>query len=377
MFRSVPQLFIAILMLAAPAFASLQPATPEPGCPGGEYPAVGAMDLATGEVHWVVCSSVEAYRDVLGVGDVVLVQESTPERHHVMALDPIDGSQRWRRSTRFTPPSAGHVDAQGVAVLPVIDAGVPALVGIDSSTGTERWRVTSSEVPLAHGAQVTIVGQAADMSGQSPVRGLNPVTGEEVWVSEVVLSDPSGVRVGRSPVALDGGIAVVPAGETVRGIDAGTGDVIWEASHLSHLVAADGVVVGVNIAGPGSTITALDLGSGKHLWTQRGAASYGGIIAAGEGVVVVKASGTGEFVAYELATGDERWRVQPRVMVEPQLVSGRSVFTMWEGEIAVVSTTDGTSLWSATLPFGSPLMNSVGTNGEVVVVAINSRPWDD
>jgi hypothetical protein len=79
-----------------------------------------------------------------------------------------------------------------------------------------------------------------------------------------------------------------------------------------------------------------------------------------------------------LSSGDERWRAaQTTTYVQPQLISGTSLVGLWEGQLAVVSTTVGATVWSATEPFGSPLMNSVGSNGDAVFVAINSLPWTD
>ena len=93
-------------------------------------------------------------------------------------------------------------------------------------------------------------------------------------------------------------------------------------------------------------------------------------------LVILSPGGLG-LVAYELSSGDQRWRAAQTAYIEPQLISGTSLVGLWEGEIAVASTTDGATIWSATEPFRSPLMNSVGSNGETVFVAINSLPWRD
>jgi outer membrane protein assembly factor BamB len=131
------------------------------------------------------------------------------------------------------------------------------------------------------------------------------------------------------------------------------------------------------VNGPAPSVTALDIASGNPLWTAPGRPSYGGILAVGDGaIVVLDPDGTG-LVAYELASGNERWRVAQAVHVEPQLISGTSLVGLWEGEVAVMSTTNGATTWSATQPFRSPLMNSAGSNGDVVIVAINSLPWSD
>jgi hypothetical protein len=111
-----------------------------------------------------------------------------------------------------------------------------------------------------------------------------------------------------------------------------------------------------------------------------GGASYGGIVAAGDGVTVVLDVQRGGYTAYELATGEERWRVEPSQMtarVEPQLIIGTSLVLLWEDDLQVASTTDGSTVWSATQPLNSPWMNSVGASDTTVFVAVNSVPFSD
>lgn len=181
----------------------------------------------------------------------------------------------------------------------------------------------------------------------------------------------------RSPAAVLGEVLVVPTGAIVSAIDMRIGAMLWQASRLDHLAAANGIIVGIQEAnGPAPSVTALDGASGKHLWTAHGRRSYGGLLAVGDGVIVVLDGGTG-LVAYELASGNERWRAAPTPFVEPQLINGTSLVGLWEEELAVVSTIDGATIWSATQPFRSSWMNSVGSNGDCVFVAINSLPWGD
>jgi outer membrane protein assembly factor BamB len=156
-----------------------------------------------------------------------------------------------------------------------------------------------------------------------------------------------------------------------------TGAMLWEAPELDHLAAAGGTIVGRRVE-----IEAIDAASGQELWSAPGRPSYGGFLAVGDGVIAVldlvgPDSGAPGLVAYELSSGIERWRATPTPAAEPQMIDGTSLVLLWEGELAVLSTTDGATVWSATEPFGSPLMNSVGSNGDSVFVAINSLPWAD
>jgi outer membrane protein assembly factor BamB len=213
-------------------------------------------------------------------------------------------------------------------------------------TGEEHWRVESREAPLANSPTVAVVWNVAGSGAPSGFRGIDRVTGDELWVSDTLLLDQSGNQVARAPAAVLDEVLAVPTGATVTVIDMRTGAMLWQAPQIDDPVAADGTVVGTRgTNGPPSliTVTALDAASGQELWTAPGVPSYGDLLAVGDGVIVVMDAGG----------------------------------MLWEGELSVLSTTDGAKLWSATQPFGSPLMNSVGSNGASVFVAINSLPWAD
>jgi len=380
---------VAVLIAACMAMGAMWApgtvaSTPEPSgtplapaCPGAEYPAVGALGITDGAVEWFACSPDETFRTVMGASEtIVLVDERGPAGPRTVAFDAADGSERWHRVTVINQIPAGPFAGQGIVVLASVDQGEPALVGVDAETGAEQWSVASTDVPIANSATVAVVGDDPTSAGPSSrFRGIDRVTGEELWVSGTPLVDLSGVYVARSPAAVLGEVVVVPTGETVTAIDMQTGATLWQAPQLDHPAAADGVIVGTRGANsPAPEVAALDAASGQLLWTAPGRPSYGDLLAVGDGVVAVDYSGV---VAYELVSGDKRWRATPTPFGEPQLISGTSLVLLWEGEISVLSTTDGATTWSATQPFGSPWMNSVGSNGKTVFVAINSLPWGD
>ena len=385
MLRLRRPVFLALALFAAPMLVVAQEATPTPTCPSGEFPSAGALRITDGTVLWSACSPNEAYRSVDGASnDIVLIQEGGPsgDNRHTIALDAADGSERWRRPIANTPMPSGPVDGQGIVVLATVDRDTPALVGVNALTGEELWRVGSSDVPLAHSATVAVVwdGDTTSNFGEGQFRGIDRTTGEEVWVSDISLSDQSGVMVGRSPAAVLGDVIVVPTGTTVTAIDMRTGARLWQAPQLTHLHADDGVIVGIRgVGGPPTLarVTAIDAASGDQLWTAPGQESYGGLLAVGDGVVAVLDSNRSGVVAYEVSSGNERWRATRTMSVEPQLINGTSLVLLWEGQLGVMSTTDGATLWSVTQPFGSPLMNSAGSNGDAVFVTINSLPWGD
>jgi len=357
--------------------------TPVAGeCPGAELPAVGALSITDGAVAWFACSPDETYRTVIGASEtILLIDERGPAGQRTVAFDAADGSERWHRATASAQIPQGPIDGQGIVILATADQGEPALVGVDAVTGDEQWSVASTDVPIANSATVAVVGDATSPGASSRFRGIDRVTGDELWVSGTPLVDMSGVFVARSPSAVLGEVVVVPTGETVTAIDMRTGATLWQAPQLDHPAAADGVIVGTRGASgpppPSFTVTALDATSGRLLWEAPGRPSYGDLLAVGDSMIAVLDPNGSGIVAYELAAGDERWRATPTPFGEPQLISGTSLVLLWEGEISVLSTSDGATIWSATEPFQSPLMNSVGSNGETVFVALNSLPWGD
>lgn len=355
--------------------------TPAPACPSSEYPAVGALGITDGAVEWFACSPEEVYRTVIGASDdIVLIDESGPggRDQRTIALDADDGSEHWHLATARARLPQGPIDGQGIVVLAASEQDATALVGVDAATGQERWRVASGHVPLANSATVAVVGDATSPGASSRFRGIDRLTGDELWVSGTPLVDMSGDFVARSPAAVLDEVIVLPTGATVTAFDMRTGATLWTAPQLDHLAAAAGVIVGTRgTNGPAPSIVALDAASGQQLWEAPGRASYGGLLAAGDGVVAVLTLGGSRLVAYELSSGNERWRVAQSAYVEPQMISGTSLVALWEGEISIVSTTDGATIWSATQPFQSPLMNSIGSNRTSVFVAINSLPWTD
>ena len=369
-------------------------------CGDDEYPAVGALDLTDGDDVWSLRSADEAYRTVIGASeDVVLIEESASiygtgagnwgvRNWRTMAYDAVDGTERWRRGTAYTPTPAGPIDGQGIVVLADEDAG--ALVGVDVLGGVEQWRVASREVPLASSPTVVVVWDMAGPLTPSPFRGRDRLTGDELWVSRILLSNPRGNDVPRSPAAVLDEILVVPTGTTTTAIDMRTGAMLWQVPQLGYLAAAEGTIVGQRGGSDPSrrsrlTIRALDAASGEERWTVVPELSQFEALAAGDGVVVIMDqindhnSSVLVLIAYELSSGSQRWQVPlpPDRPLRPHRISGTALVLLGYRELGVVSTTDGATICSAKEPVGSPdgiQPISVGSNGAAVFVASNSLP---
>ncbi len=348
-------------------------------CADGTTPALAAFDLALGGVQWSYCSTDQAWRSVLGATDQVVYLNSITldQTFELTALDAKSGAELWRRP--LTPPTElgmGHAQgpfaAAGVVVLKVNDGSGDAIVGVDAGTGAERWRSTGDAVPtpIANTEEVVVVG------GFDGLRGLDRATGVERWTSPMRLQDDSGVGVSRGSAAVTGNTVIVPAGGNLVAIDADTGQQLWQAHGLRHPSAWEGFVVGYLGQGPSQKVTALDAETGATLWTAPGRPSYGDLWAIGGGTVSVLDPASG-IVAYELATGEVRWRRDDPRLGEPRSAEGDAVFVLWDSYLAVLSSTDGSIRWEVESPLGSTQMNSLGINSGSLFVSVDTLPPGD
>lgn len=119
----------------------------------------------------------------------------------------------------------------------------------------------------------------------------------------------------------------------VHGIDAVTGDEIWQAAAMSSfqpLVRMDGVVVAAN---PGLGI-ALDLADGSTLWHAPAGGGLAPTVTDGEHVLLSELDGGKTYlVAHDLHEGTEAWRIQlPANTVD---VSARAGIVVVESEEGV------------------------------------------
>jgi outer membrane protein assembly factor BamB len=209
------------------------------------------------------------------------------------------------------------------------------------------------------------------------MRAIDRATGAEIWTNDLFLQTQQGGTAWTS-TAVGENLVVVPTMEGITGVDLTSGAVLWTAPQLEQLASSDGVIVGSEPPmGAAPSLRALDATTGAELWTAQGTAAYGALPAVGDGVVVVLEQSAKYLIAYDLVTGDERWRVERTSPGEPQLTVGQSTVLLWEADLGVLSTTDGSRTWSATEPLRSPLMNNAGANESTVFVAVNSLPWGD
>lgn len=371
---------------ATPVSTVPSPAAEGGACPDGVLPAVGAVELDTGDVRWVVCSPTETYRSMIGAtDDVVLVRESHQLGGHVIALDPDDGTELWRWQSPAAQRPPGSFTGSGTVVLLTGDHDDAELIGVDTLTGAERWRVPEHLTVLGSTDDVVAVERFSDAMGSEPIRGIDRETGTALWVADVAKLDTSGVYGAVGTSAIFRQLLIVPTGSTGSAVEAGTdlgataidletGTVEWTSSDLGTPLGAGELVIGGGpLQGPEAMLHGVDPLTGRGAWSARGRTAYGGYIAVGDGVVV--ANGDVGLVAYEETTGIETWRAVDGF--DPHAVADGKVVSLWEAALEARSTADGVVVWHLTEPFGSPFMNNLTTNSSTVFVAVNSLPWTD
>jgi outer membrane protein assembly factor BamB len=345
-------------------------------CPDDLLPAAAAFALGSGELLWVACSAEDVYRSVVGATeDAVYLHEATPAPSAgLLVLDASTGEQRWSTPIApFQPAPEGPVAAGGVVVETVVDGGGQAIVvGLDASGGAERWRSPAApdSVAMAQTEAVVVLG------GVHGLVGLDRSTGTEIWRAEAVRYQAQrGVE--RAATALSGDTLIFPSEPDVVAVDVRSGAERWRAPSIESPTAFGGTVVGIASEASGGTVRALDAATGAERWTAPGAPSYGDLWAVGDGIAAVLTESNIEALA--LDTGAVRWqRARSEVQgAQPQLIAGTNLAVLWEGAIGVLSTADGSTIWEATEPIGSPFMSDVFVAGDVLFVSVNSLPWGD
>lgn len=120
----------------------------------------------------------------------------------VIALNPADGSEQWRRELDGTSETGGPalVAEQQMLVVPLETHSNEALVALGTDDGDERWRVNGIDTaPVSQGT--TVYGASnADNGGESTVYAFSAADGSEQWQ----FSRPGGLKTWTSLSVADG-----------------------------------------------------------------------------------------------------------------------------------------------------------------------------
>ena len=222
------------------------------------------------------------------------------------------------------------------------------------------------------------------------------------WPKELTQKWKVTVGVGDSSPALVGNRLYAfgrqDANEVIACIDADTGSVLWRSSYPAQFVVtgpssrhpgtrsspvvAEGKLC---VLGVGEILSCLDAASGKVLWRKQSAADYmdtpfpfessmSPIVVDGQCLVYVGGKGQGAIVAFDLATGQAKWKYvgdapSPSSPVVATIEGTRQIVTLSEKAVIGVSLAERTLLWQ--VPFKSRPVNATTpvVDGSTVYVA--------
>jgi outer membrane protein assembly factor BamB len=273
---------------------------------------VVAFDPGTGEVLWTLDRETGALdppaigRSAGGRTTVVYAEGNSAENSGVVAIDAADRSVRWRLD--LDGPGRGAPAIEDGTVFVGSHAG--SLYAIDLDTGETRWRFRGrgrvDTAPAVAEGIVFVVSEDFE-SGAARLLAVDAESGDEIWgVSQPAVS----VRVSSATVG-DGTVFVGFGDQVVRGFDAATGALRWEApvrgtfSPLSVPAFAGGDLYTSDRSG---SIYRLDGGTGASVWDFQlpSAVVRGSPLVAGRYVYAGFEDGT--LAAFEASSGDLVWR---------------------------------------------------------------------
>ena len=213
------------------------------------------------------------------------------------ALDAATGRVNWQTAGNFAMPSAS-------ADTLFFDAPDDVLVARDLTTGQTLWQATPGNrfwTPLVDSGTVYYPSEG------NLIVARDARTGEERWVSEQT------AVASRSAALADGILVAGSDGHHVYGVDQATGKTRWQyalggdGATIQTPAIANGIAYAGTFGGGQNTFVALDLQTGAERWRLDGTDEDSfGAAGVADGLVFVP-SDSGALRALDAATGELRW----------------------------------------------------------------------
>lgn len=175
---------------------------------------------------------------------------------------------QWFKDNNIDPAAAKEATRRVASTNPACQNFVACL---DANTGKTRWKVeVDAKIPslIASGTPTVVSGRVYFLASDSVVYCLDAKAGKEIWKKKP-FAKPADSHC--SVLVADGVVVVI--GTTTVGLDAQTGDLLWElknsgAQYPSPVLwkTADKTCVIVQ----GRQLACLDVKTGKPLWTAPG-----------------------------------------------------------------------------------------------------------
>jgi outer membrane protein assembly factor BamB len=239
-----------------------------------------------------------------------------------VGLDLSTGKQRW-----LAPPAAGEVLASTSDTVIARGANPGCLVGLDAATGQLRWTVAPPVSPLDAATAADSVFVLGQVSGGDAVSALDPDTGRKQWQVALDRSDGIGpLAVGEVlvtatektsqsfPTVIPGSPKPTPPEPTtvttILCLDPATGHQLWSADEPDMQISTalgPGLVLLTHLSQNQSTVEARDSRTGLRRW--QSASLPSGVGARTDGTVVVALTYRSAAAAFTAAQGRPLWTV--------------------------------------------------------------------
>jgi outer membrane protein assembly factor BamB len=288
----------------------------------------------------------------------------------VVALDAVNGSERWRAVTdgycHSSPVMAGDVIIVGSA-----DACVYAF---DAATGSLRWRFRTAGPVYA--SAVVANGIAAIASGDGSVYGIRVADGSQTWRFEL---PPGPSTFAQSPAATDGERFFIGAWDRhVYALDVATGREVWRylatpaGFYYSAAIAAPAVADGrLFIPSNDNVLHALDPVSGNVLWKQTTSGDkfgYSSPAVVGDRIYIGCLGDNGEVRCLAVADGREVWNTATGGTIyesSPVVADGCVAIGSVNGTLWLLAAEDGRIVDSFRFPPGHFISSPAAGDGHV------------
>ncbi len=241
------------------------------------------------------------------------------------------------------PPPGGSPAEPGPAAAELCaEGGWPVVASYDLDDGSLRWAACSP------GGGLFVMAAASE---------------DTVWVQQIASTT-------QEYLTFDAN-----SGEALRRSD-DPGFASEIPAEADKPVRTPPVIDGMRLTGgQGDPLTGIDAANGTTLWTRPGHLVYDDAWAVGDGAVFAVENDfvpdnptPPALVAYEVATGDVRWRHDLAAYLWPFHVNGERLLVMWNN-LQVLATDDGSLLWATDYPepsSGFPRMMGGAVNSQSV-----------
>jgi outer membrane protein assembly factor BamB len=334
---------------------------------------VYAFDLSTGESLWAVRPPAPQGRALLlgccqtGAVPTESGLYTLSGGDEVRALDPANGTVRWRRrigEAVLAPPVA----ASGTVGVLTLEDEDTVLYGLDSTSGATLWQVRPGRaLPLVAGSRDTFFVSLA--SGATVAIGA--VDGRQLWASSIE-DRPTLI----SAAQTYGNLLVLPTSDGLVVLERGTGIQRW-AAQLPALPLdpriVDGAVYARTVEG---TVVALDATDGSERWrldvgVQRTRELSGPVVDR------LFAAGMDGVIAIDSSSGNQLWTwSSDAVSVAPVAIDDVVFVVSYSGNVFVLDAATGLERARVALG-GVPLVAPTASPDATLLVATDGRAGSD